>query len=65
MKQLHLSEDKKISGVCGGIADYFDSDPTLVRVAWIIMTVLTGIFPGILAYIIAAIIMPKVPARGD
>lgn len=61
MKRLYLSKDKKISGVCGGIADYFDIDPSLVRLGWIVMTILTGIFPGILAYIVSAIVIPKQP----
>jgi phage shock protein C len=59
MKRLYLSTDKKISGVCGGIGEYFDFDPTLVRLAWILMTILTGILPGTIGYAIAAIIIPK------
>ena len=60
MKRLYLSDsDKKLSGVCGGIGDYFEIDPTLIRLVWILVTILTGILPGIVAYIIAAIIMPK------
>jgi phage shock protein C len=58
MKRLYLSNDKKISGVCGGIAEYYGLDPTLVRLAWIVCTALTGIVPGIIAYIAAAMIMP-------
>ena len=57
-KRLHKSEsDKKLCGVCGGIAEYFDIDPTLVRLAWVILTCFGG--AGIWAYIIAAIIIPK------
>lgn len=60
MKQLYLSQtDKKVSGVCGGIADYFGIDSTVVRLAWILLTVVTGIFPGVIAYLIAAVIIPK------
>lgn len=59
MKRLYLStRDKRISGVCGGIAEYYHVDSTLVRLAWIIMTVLTGIVPGFVAYIVAAMVMP-------
>ena len=59
-KRLYLSsEDKKISGVCGGIAEYFQVDSTIVRLAWILLTIITGIVPGILGYVIAAIIMPQ------
>lgn len=59
MKKLYLSEDKKLSGVCGGIGDYFDIDPSLIRLTWILMTLLTGIVPGIIAYIVAAIVIPS------
>lgn len=60
MKKLYKSEtDKKISGVCGGIAEYFDIDSTLVRLAWIIFICLGG--SGILAYIIAALVMSNPP----
>ncbi len=58
MKRLLLSTDKKIAGVCGGIGEYFEIDPSLVRLAWIVMTILTGIVPGIIAYIVAAIVIP-------
>ena len=59
-KKLYRSErDKKIAGVCGGIGTYLDIDPTLIRLGWIVLTVLTGIVPGITGYIIAAIIIPK------
>ena len=59
-KRLYkIDEGKKIDGVCGGIGEYFDIDPTLVRLAWIIFCALGG--SGILAYIIAAIIMPRKP----
>lgn len=59
MKKLYLSKDKKLSGVCGGIGEYFEIDPTIVRLGWIILTVLTGIVPGVIAYVIAAIVIPK------
>ena len=56
-KKLYKSRtDKKLCGVCGGIAEYFDMDVTLVRLAWVAFTLLGG--SGILAYIIAAIVMP-------
>lgn len=59
MKRLYLSDtDKKLSGVCGGIAEYFEIDSTLVRLGWVILSFFPP-FPGVLAYIIAAVIMPK------
>lgn len=60
-KKIHLSSDRKLLGVCGGIGDYFEIDPTVVRLGWIVVTVLTGIFPGVLAYLLAAIVMPPQP----
>lgn len=58
MKKLHKSQvDRKLCGVCGGIAEYFNIDPTLVRLLWILFTLAGG--AGLLAYIIAAIIMPE------
>lgn len=59
-KRLYKSnENKMISGVCGGIAEYFNIDPTLVRLGWVLFFALGG--SGIIAYIIAAIIIPKRP----
>lgn len=57
-KRLHRSlTDRKLAGVCGGIAEYFNVDPTLIRLAWIIFVCMGG--SGILAYIIAALIIPE------
>ena len=56
-KRLYKSStDKKVCGVCGGIANYFDVDPTVIRLIWVIFS-LAGV-SGLIAYIIAAIIMP-------
>lgn len=55
-KKLTKSQtDRKVCGVCGGIAEYFNIDPTVVRLAWAVISC-TG--TGILAYIVAAIVMP-------
>jgi phage shock protein C len=56
---LKKSSDKILAGVCGGIADYFGFDPTLVRLAYLLISILSAAFPGILVYIILWIIMPK------
>lgn len=57
MKRLFKSRtDKKIAGVCGGLGQYFGIDSTIVRLIWIISIFALG--TGILAYIIAAIVMP-------
>lgn len=56
-KRLYRSsKEKKIAGVCGGIAEYFDIDPTLVRLGWIIFSCAFGC--GILAYIICILVIP-------
>ena len=61
-KRLYKSNDNKmIDGVCGGIAEYFSIDPTVVRLAWVLFCTLGG--SGIFAYIIAAIIIPRAPQR--
>lgn len=57
-KRLYkIEEGKKICGVCGGIAEYFDLDPTIIRLVWIILIFCAG--TGILAYFVAALIMPR------
>ena len=61
-KRFYKSNDKKIAGVCGGIADYFDWDPTIVRVLWGVLTLCTAEFPGIIAYLILALTMPNRPS---
>ncbi|WP_310604468.1 PspC domain-containing protein [Anaerosporobacter sp.] len=56
-KRLYRSAtDKKLCGVCAGIAEYINIDPTLVRLLWVIFGCMGG--SGVLAYIVAAIIMP-------
>lgn len=59
-KRLYKSnQNKMIDGVCGGIAEYFGIDPTVVRLLWVLFSLMGG--SGILAYIIAAIIIPRNP----
>lgn len=62
-KRLYrINEGKIIAGVCGGVAEYFNIDPTVVRVIWAILGLSGG---GVLAYIIAALIMPVKPLGID
>lgn len=57
-KRLYrIEQGKMLAGVCGGIAEYFDVDPSLVRLAWVLFCAVGG--SGVLAYIVAAIIIPK------
>ena len=60
-KKLYKSNTNKvIDGVCGGIGEYFNIDPTLVRLAWVVFCALGG--SGLLAYIIMALILARPPA---
>lgn len=59
MKQLYRSTtNKKIAGVCGGIGEYFNIDPTLVRIGFVLLA-LPGGFPGVIPYIILWIVVPE------
>lgn len=59
---LYRSRDHKIiAGVCGGIADWLDWTPTAVRIAYVVISLASVVFPGTLAYIILWIVMPKEP----
>ena len=59
-KKLYKSNvNRMVNGVCGGIAEYFDVDPTLIRLAWVVFCAMGG--SGLIAYIIAAIIIPRNP----
>ena len=58
-KKLTRSANKVLAGVCGGIAEYFEIDPTLVRVAYAALTIFSAGFPGVLLYIIMLILMPQ------
>ena len=59
-KKLYKSNtDKKLDGVCAGVAEYLNMDATVIRLVWALLTVMGG--SGILLYIIAAIIMPRKP----
>ena len=59
-RRLTLSDsDRKIAGVCGGMAEYFDVDATLVRLLWVVLSILTAaVIGGVLAYLVAWVIMP-------
>ena len=64
MKKLCKSNtNKKICGVCGGIAEYLNADPTLIRLAFLLVCALGG--SGIVAYIIAALVMPEAQGAAE
>jgi phage shock protein C len=59
-KKLYRSNSKMIAGICAGIAEYFEVDPTIIRIVYAILTVFT-LFSGIIVYLILWIIVPKQP----
>ncbi|MCA0228136.1 PspC domain-containing protein [Candidatus Saccharibacteria bacterium] len=61
MKKLYRSKsDKKIAGVCGGLGKYFGIDPTVIRIGFVLLA-LPGGLPGVLPYLLLAIIIPQEP----
>lgn len=63
MKKLYkINEGKMLDGVCGGVAEYLNVDPTVIRVGWVLVSFFAGF--GILAYVACAVIMPRKPC-GD
>lgn len=58
-KKLTRSNNKMLAGVCAGIAEYLDLDPTVVRVAYAVLAIFSVAFPGILLYIVLMLLMPN------
>jgi len=58
IKKLTKSRNKMIGGVCAGIAEYFDLDPTLIRAAYIFLSIFSAGFPGLICYIILLLVIP-------
>ncbi len=59
MKKLYRSSNRILGGVCGGIAEYFDIDPTVIRVLYAVLSLFSAGFPGLLLYIILLILVPN------
>ncbi len=60
-KKLYKSSDKKISGVCAGIAEFFEIDPTIIRIIYALVTLFSGAIGGVVVYAILAFVMPQSP----
>ena len=58
-KKLTRSANKILAGVCGGIAEYFDVDPTIIRICYAALSLLSAAFPGLILYIIMMLVMPE------
>ena len=61
-KLIRSRADRKIAGVCAGMGHYLDLDITLVRLIWVLVTLMGGIFPGVVVYVLAWIVVPEEPA---
>lgn len=62
MKKLYRSEDNRVwAGVIGGIGEYLEVDPTILRLFWILIVFLSGVIPGLIVYFLALFIVPKKP----
>ena len=62
-KKLYRSNNKVIAGICGGIAEYMDIDPTIIRVVYAALTIFMAAFPGLLLYILLILIIPAKPPK--
>ncbi|MDH5610448.1 MAG: PspC domain-containing protein [Cyclobacteriaceae bacterium] len=60
-KRLYRSNNRMLGGICAGIAEYFALDPTLVRIAYIVISLISMAFPGLLAYLILWVVIPPKP----
>lgn len=61
-KRLYRSSTNKVfAGICGGLGEYFNLDPVVLRLAWILVTFISGFVPGAIAYIVAIFIVPRKP----
>ena len=61
MKQMYLSSDKKFLGVCGGVADYLNVDPTLIRIGVVCLSLITAVIPALIVYIVLSLVFPQQP----
>jgi len=61
MELMRSNRNRMLAGVCGGIAEWLGWDPTLVRVLYVLVSIASAAFPGILVYLILWIVMPRRP----
>jgi len=63
MKKLYRSQaDRRLCGLMGGIGEYLEVDPTVVRLLFVLISLLTGIIPAMVTYFIACIVVPQAPS---
>ncbi len=61
MKKLYLGRDKKLCGLCAGIGNYFNLDPTFIRITVTFLTLITALFPVLVIYLIMSLVVPQAP----
>ncbi|MBR6568285.1 MAG: PspC domain-containing protein [Clostridia bacterium] len=61
MKKLYLGRDKKLCGLCAGIGNYFNLDPTFIRIAITFLTLITALFPMLIIYLAMSLVVPQAP----
>ena len=59
MKKMYRSSNRILAGVCGGIAEYLDIDPTVIRVVYAVLSIFSVAFPGLLLYLILLVLIPN------
>ena len=60
VKRLYRSgENRVIAGVCGGLGEYFEADPLIIRIIWLLATIFTAFIPGVIAYLVCWILIPE------
>lgn len=65
MKRLYRSRKNKVfAGICGGLGDYYDTDPVIIRIATVVLTLFTGIIPLLLLYVVVIFVIPQEPLEG-
>jgi phage shock protein C len=61
-KRLYRSNTNKVlAGICGGLGEYFNVDPALLRLFWLLVVIFSGVVPGVIAYFFAVLVVPKKP----
>ena len=64
MHRMYRSQtNRTFAGICGGLGEYWSVDPVALRFAFVVVTLLSGFFPGLIAYIVGIVIIPVAPAH--
>ena len=58
---MRSATDSKLAGICGGLGVYLDADPTIIRLVWVLIVLFSGIFPGVIVYLLTWLIIPLAP----